>query len=357
MAPAVPTETQIAADVEPVLRDLLPPNWTLDLEREPVLTRGQGPDLVVTVTAPDGERAVYVAEVKREGAGPQLRTALDQLRKYTTSLPGSRPLFIAPWVSPSSQQRLASDGVAYVDTTGNARLMAERPGLYINATGAAKNPWPTDKTLQTLRGPGAARALRALVDFAPPYGVRELADRANASAATLSRVIDLLERDSLLERGERSAVIDLDWAGAIRRWAQDYDVLRTNDSSSYLQPRGLPALTERLKATKVRYALTGSLAANELAPVAPARLAMVYVDRLKDAAELLDLRKTDAGANVILLEPYEPVVYARSMERSGLTIVNPTQLAVDLLTAPGRAPSEGEELLAWMKDNTDAWRT
>ena len=192
MAKRVPTEAQIAGDVESILRALLPPSWAVDLEREPALARGRQADLVVTMTAPDDERVVYVAEVKREGAGPQLRTALDQLRQYTAILPGSRPLFIAPWISELSQERLASEGVAYVDATGNARLTAERPGLYINAGGAAKNPWPTDKTLQTLRGPGAARALRALVDFAPPYGVRELANRTSASAPTLSRVIDLL---------------------------------------------------------------------------------------------------------------------------------------------------------------------
>jgi len=60
---------------------------------------------------------------------------------------------------------------------------------------------------------------------------------------------------------------------------------------------------------------------------------------------------------VVLLEPYDAIVFARTIERSNLRIVNPTQLAVDLLTGPGRAPSEGEELLTWMKDNTDAWRT
>jgi hypothetical protein len=357
MTPKAPTEAQIAADVESVLRALLPPSWSLELEGGPALAGGRRPDLLVTMTSPDGERVAYVAEIKREGSGSQLRTALDQLRGYVAEAPGSRPLFIAPWMSEISQERLAAEGVAYVDTTGNARLTSERPGLYIDARGAAKNPWPIDKALQTLGGPGAARALRALVDFTPPFGVRELASRTNASAATLSRVIDLLERDSLVERDDRGAVADVDWAGAIRRWAQDYDVIRTNESKTYLQPRGLPALTEALRTTGLRYALTGSLAANELAPFAPAPLAMAYVGNLGQAADTLDLREVETGANVILLEPYDEVVYARTIERSGLTLVNPTQLAVDLLTGPGRAPSEGQELLAWMEGDTDAWRT
>jgi hypothetical protein len=100
-----------------------------------------------------------------------------------------------------------------------------------------------------------------------------------------------------------------------------------------------------------------TLAATELAPIAPVRLGMVYVDDSRAASVALDLREVDAGANVTLLEPYDDVVYARSIERQGLRIVNPTQLAVDLLTGHGRAPSEGEEILAWMKDHTDVWRS
>ena len=74
------------------------------------------------------------------------------------------------------------------------------------------------------------------------------------------------------------------------------------------------------------------------------------------AVKRLDLRETDAGANVILLEPFDPVVIDRTIERDGLRCVAPSQLAADLLTGPGREPSQGEEILEWMKENQDAWR-
>lgn len=357
MATPAPTEAQIAADVEAVVRALLPPGWEIGLERKPRLKSGAAADLVATLTAPNGESVVYVGEAKRESTGSGLRTALAQLQSYVSALPGARPLFIAPWISERTRDRLTLENVSFIDATGNVRLVADRPGMYVTAMGASKNPWPTDKTLQSLRGKGTMRAVRALLDNCPPYGVRELARGSEASAPTLSRVIDLLEREGLLTRDGRGTVLDLDWAGTIRRWARDYDVLTTNDSATYLQPRGLPALTEELRSTKTRYVLTGSLAANELAPYAPGKLAMLYVDKLRDAADAFDLRPADAGGNVVLLEPYDAVVFAHTIERSNLRIVNPTQLAVDLLTGPGRAPSEGEELLAWMKDSTDAWRT
>ena len=33
-----------------------------------------------------------------------------------------------------------------------------------------------------------------------------------------------------------------------------------------------------------------------------------------------------------------------------------TQVVVDLMTGPGRSPSEAEELLEWMKRNEQSWR-
>ncbi len=83
---------------------------------------------------------------------------------------------------------------------------------------------------------------------------------------------------------------------------------------------------------------------------------MIYVDNVREAAEALDLRETETGANVMLLQPFDNVVTARRIQHDDLWLVNPSQLAADLLTSPGRGPAEGEELLDWMKDNLDAWR-
>lgn len=59
--------------------------------------------------------------------------------------------------------------------------------------------------------------------------------------------------------------------------------------STYLEPLGLPALTQRLRdAGDLTYVLTGSLAA-----YAPARLAMLYVDDPAHAEQALALGDTE----------------------------------------------------------------
>jgi len=95
----------------------------------------------------------------------------------------------------------------------------------------------------------------------------------------------------------------------------------------------------------LKYAVTGTLAASWVAPVAPPRTVTIFVDNLPKAASSLDLRRADSGSNVTLLEPFDAVVFARTREREGIRCVSLCQMAADLMTGPGRDPAEGEELL------------
>ncbi len=106
----------------------------------------------------------------------------------------------------------------------------------------------------------------------------------------------------------------------------------------------------------LRYALTGSLAAQRLAPYAPPRLAMLYVDDPAVVAGQLELRAVDAGANVLLAVGDYDVVFDRVVEADKLIFVAPSQTVVDLLTAPGRGPAEAQALMEWMQTHESDWR-
>ena len=125
---------------------------------------------------------------------------------------------------------------------------------------------------------------------------------------------------------------------------------------SFLEPRGLAALQVRLAKTATPYAITGSLAAATIAPLAPARLATLWFRDVELASTSLALRPADVGANVVLAEALDETVFDGALQRDGLWYAAPAQVAVDLLTSPGRSPQEGEELIDWMKTNEDRWR-
>lgn len=345
-----PSETTMLREVEQILLDRLPPGWTAEIVRAPGRPSAGQRDASLRVRAPDGVTVDLAIEAKRS-LDPQAAVRL------LDAIEPAGPLIItAPYLSERSRELIAARDISYADTTGNIRVLADSPAMFVMTTGADRDPWPDTQPLKTLRGRGAGRALRALVDFQPPYGVRELAARAEVSPATLARVIDLLAREALLTRDQRRRVTDIDWAGSLRRWSKDYEFTASNTVSEFIAPRGLGDVSTKLAAAKWRYAATGSLAAQLRSPIAPTRLAMIYTDDVSAAVRQLDLRETETGANVLVAEPFDPVVYDRTDVVDGITLVAPSQAVSDLFTGPGRMPSEAEELLDWMKANERAWR-
>ena len=118
----------------------------------------------------------------------------------------------------------------------------------------------------------------------------------------------------------------------------------------------MDTLLRKLQRVSWTYAVTGSLAAVQVAPVAPSRLAVLYVQDSEVAADNLGLRRAESGANVLLVEPFDGVVFERTTNRDGVIYAALSQVAADLLTSPGRGPQEAQELLRWMEKNEDDWR-
>ncbi len=351
-----PTDIQVARRVERVLAERMPCGWSLCARTGALAGRYQA-DLLVEIASQEGSTVVLVIEIKRILEPRGVPGAIQQLSTIKASvMPRAVPVVASSYLSPRARALIRDRGVGYIDTTGNVRIEASMPGLFISTDGLNRDPWPRDHNLQSLRGRGAARAVRAIVDTIPPYGVRELAESTSASAPTLSRVLDLLEREAIVTR-VRGGVSAVDWKGAIRRWTEDYDQTDSNTVTMALEPRGTTALEKKLHATKLPYVATGAFAAQRFDPIAPAALAAIYVTDSIQFIRQLDLRETEAGANVVILEPFDPVVLDRAVDRDNLRCVAPSQLAADLLTGPGREPSQGEHLLTWMEKNERVWRT
>jgi hypothetical protein len=266
-------------------------------------------------------------------------------------------LIAAPFISVRAQERLKASGFGYADLTGNVHLVLSTPGLFIETSGAVQNPAPTPRERKSLKGPKAGRIVRALCDFRPPVGLRELAKRAGVDAGYASRIIALLDREALVTRQKRGPITHTDWAALIRRWSQQYSPFQPQRVAWYLAPRGMTQVLERLTTLSARYAVSGSWAAAQFAPVSPTRLLLCYADDVAAVARDLDIRSTEAGANMALAKPLDPVVYQRTSQKKGITVAAVSQIAVDLLGSPGRGPNEAEALIEWMRENEHVWRT
>jgi hypothetical protein len=344
------------------LNERLPERW--EAERASLQEPGPGgslsQDAVLHIRSPNrtiGTLAVEARSSLEPRAAAQLLPGLAQTLR---SLAGSIPvLVVAPWLSARTREVLGAQGINYIDLTGNALVSLSNPGLFISSGGAARNPQPEPRGRALVRGPRAARLIRLLSDVRPPYGVGELARAAQLTPGYVSRLLDSLDREALVERARKGAIESVDVSGLLRRWSESYDVLQANRAFTFLAPNGAGDALQRLAmapAADGRPLITGSFAAVRLAPVAAPASLFVYSENPAALGRELGLLPADEGANVVLLAPFDSVVWQRSTREKDLCYACPSQVAVDCLTGTGRMPSEGEAVLDWMLANESSWR-
>ena len=348
------TEAELITDALETLKNRLPKGWEVRLEAsELAVTRDYRPDALASITAPDQRQITIAIEAKTRIAP---RDALF-ISSMAARLEGMPLIVVSPFLSKATRERLREAELNWLDLTGNVRLVLSQPGLFIETQGDQRRRGSAKRPARTLKGQTAGRAVRALLNASLPIGVRELAQRARTDPGYISRVLALLDTGALIEREPRGPVTQVDKARLIRKWAEDAPIETRGKTETYLEPRGLKALLDKLQSTQLSYALTGSVAAQRWAPVAPPRLAQLYVDAPYEAAAALKLQPATDAANVQLIRPKDPqIIDGAERADDGLIYASPIQVVADLLTSPGRAPSEGEALLEWMIGRDDAWQ-
>ena len=345
------TEREILGLVTEVIRARLPLDWVLDVALDPTSGSRSRADAMIRIQAPDGRETSLLVEAKRS-------VESRDLTRLNLSWPDADPLLASRYLSAPVRQRLEREGVSYVDATGNVFISLAEPGLFLRDVGAQRDPWRgPGRRRDSFRGAIAARVVRALTDYSPPLTVPELIKLSGVSTGAGYRMVEFLQKEDLLERDERGPITTVRWRPMLERWAQDYDLNLKTGVTRLLAPRGILAIRQGLRELdEAAYVLTGSMAASFFAEYAKPRLALIYTEEPTLIATRLDLRPVDSGANVLLVSPPDPVVFERAAEREGVRIAAPSQIAVDLLNGPGRAPAEGEALLDWMESNESAWR-
>ena len=264
-------------------------------------------------------------------------------------------LLAAPFLSRRSQELLVKADWSYIDATGNIRIVLDRPPVFVQLQGAAKNPFHEPRPLRTLKGPIAGRLVRALADLRPPYGVLDLADRAGTSAAMASRVVALLAAEAIVMRERRGGIKAVDWKALLERWTEEYSFVRSNRIVRYLALRGRKPLLERLRRTQRQYAITGAMVAERRRTVAPAIVTAIYSPEPEALARECELEQATRVADVLIAEPFDAVVFERAWEEEGLSYVALTQAVADLFTSGDRNPQIGAALIEWMEANPDGW--
>lgn len=343
------------AAVEALARRL-PPRWAV--EKRAAADDPDAADLVIE--SPNAGSGTLVFVVAKMDVSPRDVEALigGPWRRWRRQM-GNRPiLLVAPYIGPRVRELLAQEDISYLDLTGNSRINLDHPGVYIETEGARQDP-RSGKPRSAVRGAKAGAVVRVLVDAVPPYTGVDIARAANVDQGYLSRILDTLVDEGLVDR-ERSGVTRVDWPAMLQRRARALDLFRPAGTYRYVARQGTSALVERLRdrppAGRRPPTVTGSFAAARIAPVAAPALLVVYTMDPRALADELQLLPADAGADTVLIRPENDVAFARADRDGGMAWAAPSQVAIDCLAGSGRMPSEGEALIHWMRDNESEWR-
>lgn len=343
------------------LGQTLPGNWKVERSTPQYTTPGSTepfrPDSMIEIQAPTGTTA-FVVEAKETFAPRDAERLLPGVADAFRRMSGTHLLVVSNWLSARTQELLREQDVNYLDLTGNAYVQANHPAIFIRSTGANRNPAPAERERAGLRGPKASRLIRILLDRLPPYSVRDLAQMTALTPGYVSRLLSALEYDALVDRSRTGAVKTVARAPLLRRWVEVYDVLKSNQPTHLLASQGPLEAFNRVAGLDddSGIVVTGSFAAVRAAPVAAPAMLMAYVRDPVAVATALNLLPARQGANVVLLRPYDEVVWERTNRFDGVRYAAFSQVAADLLTGPGRMPEEGDALIEWLdQGNGDRW--
>jgi len=350
-------ELDLLLAAERWLQRILPPNWTASFQPA---SGGSAPDLIVQSQRGGGQGSILVEAKRRFGSRDVEALAGSPLWRKLRERAGQAPiLVVSEYLSPRTREALAGEGLSYLDLTGNARIVLDHPGLFVERQGASRDP-KAQRPARGLKGAKVGAIVRVLTDANPPYTGAEIAHLARADQGYTSRILDSLLDDGLIERPGRGPVVNVDWPSLIRRRAEALRLFRPIGTYLYVARAGPQALLASLASLEFNKdaapVVTGSFAAVRLAPVAPPSQLVLYTLDREGLAAQLGLIEVDTAADTILIRPDNRAPFYGAQVAGGVAFAACSQVAIDCLSGPGRMPEEGDALVRWMIDNESTWR-
>lgn len=348
---------ELLASALEALTLLLPDTW--HVERQPVLGDAELADIIINT--PGGSQSRLFVELKSSVSTRDVEALLGgPWRRWRRQMGNPPILLVAPYINPRVRQLLTEENVSYIDLTGNTRIRIDPAGIFVESNGASQDPNST-RQRSGIRGAKAGSVVRVLADARPPYTATEVAKAAGVNEGYLSRILETLVSEGLVDRDRGGPISRVDWAAMIQRRAQTLNLFRSAGSYRYIARQGPSALLDRLRDrtsgdSTVRPTVTGSFAAAKIAPVAAPALLVIYTTEPRELANELQLLPAEAGADTVLIRPDNDVAFARARLDGGMAWAAPSQVAIDCLAGSGRMPSEGEALIGWMREHENEWR-
>jgi len=295
-----------------------------------------------------------IAEVKVSGQPRLAREAVNQMLRYKDRIPDAYFIFIAPYISTRAAEICESEGIGYLDMSGNCLLSFDN--VFIQKVDYP-NQFKEKRKLKSLYKPKAERILRVLLcNPGKKWKIKNLAVESGVSLGQASNVKKILFDREFIS-GERGGFSLKDPLTLLREWAENYDY-RKNAIQEFYSLQSVTDIENSLAAfcnsRKIKYALTGFSGAARIEPAVRYKKAMAYVaDFDKQAFSEISLKPVNSGGNLLLFTPYDEGLFYGSAEVDGIQIASEIQLYLDIQGYRGRGEEAAEVLYERIADK--AW--
>lgn len=300
----------------------------------------------------EAPRHRWLVEIKNSSSPGAVAAAADRLGHIEQAGSESALLLVVPHMTNAGAEAAAQRDLNWVDLSGNARLRGH--DLYVWVEGRP-NRFPRRGRPSSPFAPKSARVTRLmLIDPWRWWRQKDLAEASGLDDGHLSRVVRRLGDDELLDhRGSEFRPRDPDLL--LDAWADDYRFDRHDIVVGHLTGSGAELASElnaRLTDARIEHAFTGLPAAWALDKHARFRVCSVYVEGdPRYAADKVDMRRNEQGANVQLIGPDDDGVFEGQRQVDGIPCVSPAQIYLDLLHLPERA----REAAAQLREDHRLW--
>lgn len=314
-----------------------------------------GVDLVSVLP---GELGRLVIEFASTGRTAELLSAARHVRIRAQEMSG-QPVVAAPYIGDRAREVLASEGVNFVDLSGNAKLTLD--GLFLDVRGR-QNKFPERGRPSSPFTPASSRISRCLLTQPQRWWHRfDLADATGLAGGQVSKTIRRLKEMELVKEREDRAIKAVEPWQLLDEWASEYPRFGNRVFRyGHLTGNGLDLmrkLTDQLGGTAIDHSFTGLASAYAMEQFTTFRLVSVYVKDVETAAEALSLRGDERGANVQLIEPRDPGVEFAAHDVNGLRCVSAVQTYLDLAGAGERSAEAAEHLRTYTLSKLFAGRS
>lgn len=309
--------------------------------------RGEFDLRAVLQSEAEHEVSLYVEAKSR--VTPKL--ALGMLPGLSKVPAGGYPMICTYSVSPRVAELCRQNNVAYLDEAGNCWIRV--PGLCVHVAGHPSTRPDTRPAVDAFASLSSRVARTLLGNPSKTWSLTGLAKEANVSVGLTWKVKKALLEEGFIQVSDKRIILR-DAVGLLAAWKKKYDIpakkvsLYAVGKTDELESK----LVECCKSSQVRCALTGLSGAWRVAPMVRYSAASAYVDvganpaAMDDLARCLEAKPVDTGANLILYPTRDESVFFGMRALSGMNVVSPIQLYLDLLQVAGRGEDAASEIMA-----------